>query len=232
MSASKAKAQALFKDLEEVVEKLSPDNAVMALKSFTQITQLLVHRQRRLGKTVLKRKMVMQAWELLSHHHEKCFGFKCEGPLAEKLGNISEDEAVSFYGTQVVGTVQDVLGQKISIGDGALVHMYKDAEENHTMESQYFQPTRGKRLPWIRHVLTRTESIYLTEPLPNGERRLIYTARAIIPHSGGETVTYFVVIVRRDRNGNLHFLTAYPVFEEVEFLKVIEKTDPYVDKRK
>jgi hypothetical protein len=228
MAASKTKVQALLKELVGVAEKLSPDNAVMALRSFTQIAQLLLHRQKRLNKTVLKRKMVTQAWDLLAHHHENCFGFRCEGPLAENLGDIPEADAVSYYGTRVVGNLKDVLGQTISIGDGGLVHMYKDAQQNHTMESQFYQPTRGKRLPWIRHVLSNTKGIYLSsEPLSSGERRLIYTSRAIIPHSGGETATYFVVIIRRDKNGNLHFLTAYPVLEEVEFLEIIEKTDIY-----
>ncbi len=62
MAASKAKVQALLKVLEKIAtEKLSPDNAVMALNIFTQLTQILYFRQHRLGKATLKRKMVKQA---------------------------------------------------------------------------------------------------------------------------------------------------------------------------
>ena len=229
MGASKAKVEGLIKELQQLVNRLSPDNAVMALTTFKQLTQILVYRQKRLGKTVLKRNMVKQAWELLAHYHDKCFRFKCEGDLAVNLNEIPEAEAVSYYGTKVVGLVNDVLGQRITIGDVALVHLYKDGDGNHTMRSEFYQPTRGKRLPWIRHVLTNSNSIYRTlESMPSGERRLIYGARVIIPlKDSKEGVEYFVVIVRRDKNGNLHFLTAYPVFEERGFLEVIESTEPY-----
>ena len=169
-----------------------------------------------------------QAWELLANHHEKCFQFKCEGPLAEYLGDVSEGDAVSYYGSEVVGSLKDPLGQTIAISDGALVHLYKDGNGDHTMESQFFQPTRGKRLPWIRHVLANSKSIYLSsEAMPSGERRLIYTARVIVPLKDRDVVNYFIVIGRRDKNTNLHFLTAFPVFEEVEFLEIIERTEPY-----
>jgi hypothetical protein len=228
MATSKAKVQELLGDLKKVIERLSPDNAGMALTSFIQISEIFRLRQLRLGKTVLNRSMVRRAWELLAYHQEKCFTFRCEGALAVNMGDIAEGEAVDYYGKHVVGKVQDAYGRTVSIADGELVHMYKDRDERHTMESEFYQPTRGKRLPWIRHVIEKTPAVYVTsDPAPSGERRLIYTARAILPHPAGETTTYFVVIVRRDRNGNLHFVTAYPIFEELAFLAIIEKCDPY-----
>lgn len=228
MATSKAKVKELLKAFEKVLSELSPDNAGMALTSFTQIAYILRSRQIRLGKTVLKRRMVEQAWDLLFYHHEKCLTFKCDGPLAENMYDIPEGDAVSYYGNRVVGHVQDFYGRKVSIADGELIHMYKDHQEQHTMESQFYQATRAKRLPWIRHVLEKTPAVYVTsDTFASGERRLIYVGRAIVPHSEGESSNYFVVIVRKDRNSNLHFLTAFPVFDEADFMAIIEKSDPY-----
>jgi hypothetical protein len=95
MATSKAKVQELLGDLKKVIERLSPDNAGMALTSFIQIAEIFRLRQLRLGKTVLKRSMVIRAWELLAYHHEKCFTFRCEGALLSTWGT-SQREMLSM----------------------------------------------------------------------------------------------------------------------------------------
>jgi len=128
-----------------------------------------------------------------------------------------------------MGTVTDQYGRNIQIDEDGLRSLYKEpGSGKHIVESENYEECRGKRLPWIRHVLQYSRSVYLSEATVNGKfrRSYIYTAVASIPVKSGFVGSYFVIVVLEDGNKRLRFLTAYAISSLNSFLKRIEPGRP------
>ena len=84
---------------------------------------------------------------------------------------------------------------------------------------------RGKRLPWIRHTLEKSDAVYVEEESigrSGVRRKFFYTAIVTIKlKNEPEQTSYYVVIVREGKNQNLRMVTAFSMFERDGFLHSI-----------
>lgn len=211
---------------------LKKGNYERCARVFYDAIKIVHYRQERLNKPQLKMTEISSALILADFYHSLMFRFVASGDLACNFGGpYSEDKAIAYFGNSVVGTIADVHGRKVEITDDGALSLYKEKHTGkHRMAPENYEATRGKRLPWIRHVLTAAPSIFQAEGIYGRggfQRRYLYTSIATIPLSDGAVNSYFVVVVAEKANGLLRFLTAYAVDRHNGFLKIIEESFPF-----
>jgi hypothetical protein len=210
---------------------LKKDNHERCIRIFYDTTKVVHYRQDRQNKPRLKHNQISSALLLVDFYHSSMFRFTSSGALSCNFGDCPEGKALAYYGNSVVGAVADVHGRKIVIEDAGLRSLYKEkGTGKHEIDSENYESIRGKRLPWIRHVLTNSRSIYQADAYPHGKlrRSYLYASLVSIPVSGGPANTYFIVVVFENPNGLLTFVTAYPIDRHNGFLKRIEECTPFV----
>jgi hypothetical protein len=128
-----------------------------------------------------------------------------------------------------MGTVVDHFGRSIVIDEDGMKSLYKEHRSGkHVVASENYEETRGKRLPWIRHVLENSPAVYVVEEHVYGKfrRTYIYTGIASIPLEPKPAISHFVVVVSEGGNKTLKFVTAYAIIQNNRFLKCIEPGKP------
>jgi hypothetical protein len=159
------------------------------------------------------------------------FRFISTGALSCNFGDCPEGKALTYFGNSVVGVVADVHARKIEIEDAGMRYLYKEkGTGKHAIDPENYESIRGKRLPWIRHVLSNSRSIYQADAYPHGKlrRSYLYASLVSIPTPSGPANAYFIVVVSENPNGLLTFVTAYPIDRHNKFLKRIEECTPFV----
>jgi hypothetical protein len=208
---------------------ISKDNTDRCVRICYDATKITHYRQERLGKYQLKMREITSALRLVDFHHCNVFRFSAVGPLAENFRDCNEGKALEYYDKKVCGVVTDKFGRQILIDDDGIRSLYKDPKSNkHIVDSEFYEESRGKRLPWIRHVLEQSPSVYVVEEIVNAKfrRTYLYTAIASIPLQPKPSVSYFMVVVSEDGNKRLKFVTAYAIISFNRFLKCIEPGKP------
>ena len=177
-------------------------------------------------------KEITSAIILVDFYHTFTYRFEASGDLASNFGEFPEDKAIEYFEQSVMGTVTDSFGRTIKIEESGLRSIYKEKYTGkHLIAPENYEEVRGKRLPWIRHVIEKSKSIYQVDEIVGGKfrRTYLYTAIASIPLGSSIDHAYFVVIVSQDSNGNLWFVTAYHIQSHNRFLSRIEPGIPFVD---
>jgi len=214
--------------LLQVLENLNEQNRVMVLRCFLEAAKVICSRQNSLRKPQLKMREIRSALELITFHYDRTSNADTScAPLNDLLGvDLTVDRAIEYFEKHVEGELCDIYNRKIIITADALCHLYKDRDGRHTMENQYFQSTRGKRLPWIRHTLCTTREIYKKR-----DRNWIiyaYVKGFTVPTNSG-VVNNFLFVVARTENPQapIKFVTAYYLDDHEVLLKKIEEFEPY-----
>ena len=149
-----------------------------------------------------------------------------DGPLRELFGQgPTEDDCWKFFDKFVEGEVNDKFSRRIMIDTESLRFIYKDSVGKHTIKTEFFQSTRGKRLPWIRKTIQDSSCIF--KRIEDNEEKLMYIMRYRIQHRYGEKIDNFIVVVSRNRyakNSPYEFKTAYSL---QSYNRVIKTIEPY-----
>jgi hypothetical protein len=192
-----------------------------------EVMQLVEYKLEKLSPRELNTDALTALIKTLLFHHRNGYTFACEGDLAQFLGGICEKTAEDYFRKSVVGAVFDKLGQRINIWKKALRHLYKDRVGGHTVAPEYFQSSRGKRLPWIRHVLINSTEVY-EEPGRgrHGKPNLVYVGQTVLGADRPKYSQYFLVFVESNRSQKLGFLTAFHVYDRKDFLKSLAGWTP------
>jgi len=206
---------------------LSGKNADRLVQVFYDATKIVYERQKRLKKPELKMKEIASALLIAERVNSNQFHFAATDALAECFGSIDEDTALDYYQNKVMGEVIDKFGRKITIDEDGMLSLYKDRETGkHISKSENYEEVRGKRLPWIRHTLMNSESVYISEETIAGafRRSFLYTAVVSVPMTTDPQ--YYVVVVRQSKSTDdftYTFLTAYTMLKRNRFLQILEK---------
>lgn len=209
---------------------LEKDNRERCIRVFYDAAKLIHYKQVRLNKPQLKMKEIAAALMLAEFYHSSTFRFQAVGELAKNFGQCPEDKAVAYFGNEVMGTVADAYGRKIRIEESGLRSLYKEKYSGrHEIAPENYEEVRGKRLPWIRHVLQNAKSIFQVDETVFGKfrRTYLYGSIASIPLNPGMDDSYFMVVISEDPNGNLRFVTAYHIPSHNRFLSRIEPGIPF-----
>jgi hypothetical protein len=203
---------------------LSKDNAERLTRVFCDAAKIVHQRQKCFNKSQLKMKEVSSALVLAESLHSQCFRFEATGQLAENFGTFTEDQALKYYEEKVMGEVKDIWGRNILLDEDGMRSLYKEAGSGkHVVAPENYEEGRGKRLPWIRYALQKSDAVYLSEETVQGvfRRTYLYTATVSIPLNPKPQVSYYVVVVREGKNALLRMVTAYSMFNRNKFLTVI-----------
>jgi len=207
-------------------EVLTAPNAERVARVFYDAIKIVYARQQRLNKKQLKMKEISSALVLAETIHSKLFHFDALGELASLFGSCNEDRAYAYFEASVAGTVTDKLGRAVIIDEDGLLSIYKDSETGkHTCSTENYEPSRGKRLPWIRHTLLNCEAVYAKDEQIGGkfQRSFVYPATVSVPTQEGPKTEYYVLIARQKKgSADLKMVTAYSVFKRNRFLKLME----------
>jgi hypothetical protein len=219
-------------DLLKLIQSglLHKGNAERIIRIFYDAAKLIYHRQQRNGKSQLKMKEIAAALTLVEFHHSTAFHFPSIGSLSVNLGECSEDKAIKYYETHVMGEVLDSFGRRIVIDENGMKSLYKErGTGKHIVDPANYEEFRGKRLPWIRHTVANSKAVYVVDEIVQGKfrRTYLYTAIPSVPVAGKHVISYFLVVVSEDKNGNLRLVTAYDVLKYNRFLCYIEPGKPF-----
>jgi len=237
-----------FNTIEEIIYKLRRISKVHSFSDFKIISQIfydvikttyyaIVRKKEGLrGRDViitLKRKEITKVVKLIDYHYCKESVYKAEHELVQCFGpSWSEGDALRFFEEFVEGLVEDKHGRKVMIDlDDGVKFMYKDKKTGkHDLKSENYLPTRGKRLPWIRHTIINSSEIYTKQD--KTDKEIMYVNKYELPNFDEESnKCYWLVIAKKyckDKVNPYRFKTAFPIFKESYngFLKRIERYEP------
>ncbi len=203
---------------------LSEINRKLVLDVFYDATKLIYFKQKHSTKSQLKPKEIALCLNLIHHHHKNDLAIEVRDELAENMGgDFPEQKALDYYQYKVMGTIKDTLGQKVVIDEMGIDFLY---EEHDDLKPENYRQARGKRLPWIQHVIKNTKEIYTKQ-----ERTTllyIYVSKFVIRFDGQQNFCWFLVFAkkRKDIDKTLAFLTAIPVDRYNGFLSKLESMHP------
>ena len=223
-----------FKTKEEIIKKLVAVARVHEFQNIQVIAQIfydvvkiayyaLKQKRERIRRKkgypiILKRKEITKLMNLMDYYyiHDKTFTVK--GPLTDCFGSsFNEKKAWKYFEAHVEGNVKDKYDRNISIDiEDGIKFMYKNPETGrHDIKSEYYEPTRGKRLPWIRHTIMNSKNIYAK--IDKEQLELMYLCKYEIPLVSSENnLSSFIVIVkkyRKDRISPFKFKTAFSIID-------------------
>lgn len=212
---------------------LSKDNAERCIHICYDAAKIIHCRQERLKKRQLKVVEFTTALALAHFHHSATYRFTATGALAENFKSCPEEKALDYYQNKVMGTCPDQYGRTIFIDEDGMRYLYKEkGTGDHAVASENYEESRGKRLPWIRHVLSNSKAVYVVEEIVHSKfrRTYLYASIATIPLAGESSISYFLVVVVEEGNKRLVFRTAYAVESGNRFLKYIERGRPLAER--
>jgi len=235
---------AVFSTQEEIIKKLRNvaklyifENAQIVSHIFYDVFKIAYYalvRKKKGSKSisghqvVLKRKEVTRLVKLVDYHHANDKTFNIDHELIQCFGqNFTERDALKFFENYVEGGTSDKFGRQIQIDlEDGIKFMYKNPDTNlHEVKSEYYLPYRGKRLPWIRHTLHNSTSIYTQ--IDGNHREVMYICKYDLPGYGADAnKCYWVVIVKKNKKDKVspyNFKTAFTMFKYNNLLKRIER---------
>ncbi len=191
-------------------------------------------RERPTGPVVLSTNEITKLFKLIHYHHSQNHIHLVSNELTECFGrNFIEADALSYFEKKVEGNISDKFGRQIFVSlDDGIKFMYKNQDTGkHEIDSKYYLPYRGKRLPWIQHTLKNSKNIYTRTD--GSDQELMYVNQYDLPDYDGQgSKCFWIVILRRykkDRVGPFKFKTAFAIFKYNNFLKRIERYRPITE---
>lgn len=177
----------------------------------------------------LARKDIAKAINVLTHFHsnDKYTQFDENSPLAGCYHpNFSISDAWKYCGEYLLGTTNDNFNVSVKFDENFLKCLYKDERGNHVIQDEYYIPSRGKRLPMVKHSIQTTKCIFQRiDDKDYLERMYIHRYKDFNQHE-----YYFVVIVKKYRkdltNSPFYAKTAFAIFKYNGLLRRIEKYEP------
>lgn len=209
---------------------LTEQNADRAVRIFYDAAKVIYCRQKVWNKSQLKMKEIAGALVLVENFHSNAFRFSAVGSLAGNFGKFPADKGVTYYDEKVMGGVVDAYGRKIKIDEDGMGSMYKEKYTGkHIIADENYEEVRGKRLPWIRHVLTHSRGVFEKEERIYGSfrRTYLYTAIVSIPIEPKPQISYYLAVVQEVGNKDLKFLTAYSMFGLNKLWRAIATARPW-----
>lgn len=192
----------------EVLKNHKEEDESTIREIFYYASKLLLFRSE-LTKKTLKRKEVCQAIEIVRSHLDKGYCFESAPLLSAEL---SHAQAIEYYDKSVQGTLKDIHGREVLVDEEGLEFLFKDPiTEKHDpdMKPQNYQPPRGRRLPWIKSIISKTTEIYERFELSRNENIYYYVARAIIKTRTKSVQNYFLIVTYKKKGMPITFKTAY-----------------------
>jgi len=230
----------ITKKLRDIFRLLPFTNARFVARLFYDILRLAYYQRERktIGtsvkqgrEVVLSRKEMARLLELGCYHHLRTQCFTANHELTQCFGsNFGVDDAWKFYEHYLEDrSFQDRFGRSILMGDEGIKFMYKDREtERHTISQENYLPSRGKRLPWIKHVIVNSTETY--ERIDRDDLELMFMNEYSIDIGEGKTDNcYWVLIARKyskDQHGPFRFKTAFPIFRYNDVLRRLTEYRP------
>lgn len=219
--------------LMDIIEDNLPIKVVEEVyEIFIQASIIIVAKYKRMDKSILNRPEISNALKLAHYLQTNLSSFSVnQDNLDYFMGTEpSEGEAVEYYNKNVTGEVRDMHGTEVIIDATGLYFLYKskDSDVPHKQasgEPDTYQMHRGKRLPWIRHVIQHTDCILVGRW--QGKAYRIYAACIVTPYEGGMAEDHFFIVTRKGKGEPFRFVTAYHIRDYKEFLKQIERYKPY-----
>ena len=183
------------------------------------------------AKILLKRREITRVVALIDYHHsnDQCWNVKDQ--LGVCLGKwYKEGDALKFFESYVEGKVADKRGREILVDlEDGVKFMYKNPKTGgHEIKKEFYIPSRGKRLPWIKHTLQNTNNVYIHEDDKWREIMYINKYHQTLLYEEAQKC-YWIVIVKKNRKDKIapyKFKTAFPVFKYNSLLQRLERYQP------
>ena len=186
------------------------------------------------GEIILKEREVARILRTVHYLHVNNRVYTASHELIQCFGKFFKDEgpAVRFFEEFVEGKVQDKFGRTVIINlEEGLRFMYKDPNtQRHIVSPENYVPSRGKRLPWIKHTIAKTKNIY--RRIDKKQEELLYINQYEIELKEQDNVRCYWLVVakknKKDKVGPYRFKTAWPIHQNKynRLLKIIEGFDP------
>lgn len=114
---------------------------------------------------LLKEKDISNAISLVDFHLRTMeeIDVNANEDLTKLFGTVSLETALKYYDEFLKrGSIKDVMGREIIFDDNGKLSLYKEHTEEgkHIPSPENYVEARGKRLPWIKSVLSETRQIY------------------------------------------------------------------------
>lgn len=233
------------KQLLRIMGVHTPQNAAMLVRLFYDTTKIAYYALQRKIETLLegrrrpkrkdirlRRTEITRLLRLVDFHYSKTGCYDACHELTQCFGwKFTEADACKFFEQYVEGETKDRQGRVVLIDLDAFKFMYKDPKTGgHDVSPENYVPSRGKRLPWIRHTIRNTDAIY--ERVVREDREIMYVAEYKIPFGDGKFDFFYWLVIaskyRKDRVGPFKFRTAFFVMPNGynSFLKRLETYGP------
>lgn len=183
---------------------------------------------------LLKEKDISSAISLVDFHLKTCreMDVSSNEDLTKLFGTVSLDVALKYYDEFLKKiAVKDVMGRIITFDDNGKLFLYKEHTEEgrHIAIPENYVEPRGKRLPWIRALLSNTREIY--KEVETYWETFLYVGVFNIKidyNSVSERIAKnrFLVVTRKEQGRSLRFVTAYYMESQQELFKHLEKASP------
>ncbi len=183
---------------------------------------------------LLKEKDISNAISLVDFHLKTMEEIEVNAheDLTKLFGTLSLEDATKFYDAYLKkGGIKDVMGREVVFDDNGKSCLYKEHTEEgrHIVSPENYVESRGKRLSWIKPVLTGTRQIY--REVESYWETYLYIGIFNIKICTG-TVSeeiqknYFLVVTRKKKGEPLRFVTAYFMESQLDLFAHLEKTSP------
>jgi len=183
---------------------------------------------------LLKEKDISAAISLVDFHIKTMEEIEVNAneDLTKLFGTVSLDEAIKYYDEFLKkGCVKDVMGREIVFDDKGKIFLYKEHTEEgrHVVSPENYVEARGKRLSWIKPVLSRTKQIY--KEIESYWEAYLYVGIFNIKISTGTMMediqkNHFLVVTRKEKGKPIHFVTAYFMESQLELFRHLERASP------
>jgi hypothetical protein len=185
-------------------------------------------KSRRKELITLGRSEITEIFRLLDYFHrfDCCERFSNSSPLASCYHpNFSEDEAVRYCNTFIVGTCKDKFGFDVRFPKEFYMSLYKSEGMTHRTAAQYvenIQMSRVKRLPMAKFTVEKTKCVLERIDEFNNKERM-YVHRYV--DYCDKTFYVIVIAEKKSKDTVSPFVvkTAFPVFDHNQLLRKIEK---------
>ncbi len=192
-------------------------------KTYYVATKILLHRTEHLGKPI-KRKDICQAVDVVRQRIDKGYIFELKDELLENLGSCDYAKAVEYYEKKVIGKYTDIYGRTIQVDEEGMTHLFKEPLTNKhdlDMKTENYVEPRGKRLPWIKHLITQSKEIYEYVDDRRKERTYYFVGQTLVKTDTGKTWNYYLVVTRQNAGEGIIFKTAYSFDDETSLIRSI-----------
>lgn len=183
---------------------------------------------------LLKEKDISNAISLVDFHlkTEEERSVNANQDLTRLFGTVNVETALKFYDEYLKkGSIKDVMGREVVFDDNGKLFLYKEHTEEgkHIAAPENYVEARGKRLSWIKPVLSSTRQIY--KEVESYWETFLYVGIFSIKIGEGTSMesiqkNHFLVVTRKEKGKPLRFVTAYYMESQLELFRHLEKTIP------